>query len=45
MDVKKDYGQPLLIFVFGLLSLIVVDYSMKQLGETNRTPKQLGHPS
>ena len=30
MDVKKDYGQSLFIFVFGLLSLVVVDYSMRQ---------------
>ena len=41
MDVKKDYGQSLLIFVFGLLSLVVVDYSMRQFAGS---PNNLGMP-
>jgi glucan phosphoethanolaminetransferase (alkaline phosphatase superfamily) len=41
MDIKKDYGQALLIFVFGLLSLVVVDYLMRQF---TGSPNNLGMP-
>lgn len=41
MDFKKDYGQALLIFVFGLLSLVVVDYVMRQF---SGSPNNLGMP-
>jgi hypothetical protein len=41
MDFKKDYGQALLIFVFGLLSLVVVDYLMRQFAGL---PNNLGMP-
>ena len=41
MDFKKDYGQALLIFVFGLLSLVVVDYLIRQFAGS---PNNLGMP-
>lgn len=41
MDFKKGYGQSLLIFVFGLLSLVAVDYLIRQFVETTNT---LGMP-
>ena len=41
LDIKKGYGQALLIFVFGLLSLVVVDYSMRQFAGS---PNNLGMP-
>lgn len=41
MDIKKGYGQSLLIFVLGLLALVVVDYSMRQFAGS---PNNLGMP-
>lgn len=41
MDFKKGYRKSLLIFVFGLLSLVAVDYSIRQFVETTNT---LGMP-
>ena len=41
MDIKKGYEQALLIFVFGLLSLVVVDYLMRQFAGL---PNNLGMP-
>jgi glucan phosphoethanolaminetransferase (alkaline phosphatase superfamily) len=41
MDIKKDYGQSLLIFVLGLLSLVVADYSIRQFAGS---PNNLGMP-
>ncbi|CCK75731.1 hypothetical protein OLEAN_C15550 [Oleispira antarctica RB-8] len=41
LDIKKGYGQSLLIFVLGLLSLVVADYSMRQF---TGSPNNLGMP-
>ncbi len=37
MDFNKGYRQSLVIFVLGLLSLVAVDYSIRQFVETTNT--------